>query len=103
MHDVAEPFNWRIEQGKIILADRVRIVPQRSFREDWNGRLDRPPRSYGIAPVGTVADGSVNEEIFIPLPETEVSWLGLEPVDSQVETVVKLQLPAMCPADGSDL
>lgn len=90
MHQSAKGFNWRIERGKIILADRVRVVPQRSFREDWNGRSDRPPRSYGIAPVGIGADGAIEDEVIIPLPETEVSWLGLEPVDRHSPSVVRV-------------
>lgn len=90
MHQSAKGFNWQIERGKIVLADKVRVVPQRSFREDWNGLSDRPPRSYGIAPVGLAADGAIEDNVIIPLPETEVSWLGLEPLDTHSPSVIRV-------------
>lgn len=102
MHNTAKSFNWRINRGKIVLADKIRVVPQRSFREDWNRHSSRPPRSYGIAPVGISAEGPIDDEIFIPIPETEISWLGLEPVNRQFATAVKLHLPATCLTDESN-
>lgn len=79
-----------LERGKLVLANRVRIVPQRSFLGDWRCDTDRPPRSYGIALIHALSDNQSKLTFLVPLLNSEVVWLGLEAVDPATPIMVRI-------------
>lgn len=87
--------SWLQRDGRIAIADGLRLTLQRTFAEDWRREGTRPPQSYGRLPFGRARDGVA---FIMPILCGEHVWIGLE--RAQQDTITEI---TMVPSAGGTI
>ena len=82
---------WLQPDGRIALADGLRLTLQRTFAEDWQSEGTRPPQSYGRLPFERARDGVA---FVMPILCGEHVWIGLERAQHDTITEITMVLQA---------
>lgn len=90
---------WQLDHGRIRLADLVYIYPERMPAPSDLLAIGTIPQSYGIAPVAGLRAGGTEVSLqgvaLVAVADTEVVWLGFQPVarDRPISIRVRVDAP----------